>query len=152
MNNFTSPLIALAFVGATGSAFAIEFKHDLVKKTDTHDTALTGSRVPVAASADSRDATQDVTAMDVNRDGKVSKSEFMQYQEGTWSKMSKGPDGMIATQDMHGMWHATKPAPMAHDNLRHDKDSMKHDNNYGTMQSGKTDDESVMQDVQEKQQ
>lgn len=45
--------------------------------------------------------------MDANKDGMVSKDEYMKYHEDMWAKMKKGKGGMVDLKDM-GMMHEGK--------------------------------------------
>ena len=58
-----------------------------------------------AASAMAADSMgMDMKAMDTNKDGMVSKDEYMKYHEAMWMKMKKGKDGMVDMKDV-GMMH-----------------------------------------------
>ena len=47
----------------------------------------------------------DMSAMDTNHDGMISKKEFMKFHEEMWAKMKKNKSGMIDMKDME-MMHA----------------------------------------------
>lgn len=42
-------------------------------------------------------------AMDVNKDGMISKDEFMRHHETMWSQMKKNSSGMVDLKDMGAM-------------------------------------------------
>ena len=46
----------------------------------------------------------DMKMMDTNKDGMISKDEFMKYHEAMWNKMKKNKGGMVDMKDM-GMMH-----------------------------------------------
>ena len=41
--------------------------------------------------------------MDTNKDGMVSKKEFMDYQEVMWKQLAKNKDDLVMMKDMHMM-------------------------------------------------
>ena len=45
----------------------------------------------------------DMSAMDANHDGMISKKEFMKFHEEMWVKMKKNKSGMIDMKDMEMM-------------------------------------------------
>jgi ABC-type nickel/cobalt efflux system permease component RcnA len=48
---------------------------------------------------------QDMSVMDTNGDGLISRDEFMNFQAAHWDKMTKNKDGTVAMKDMHHMHH-----------------------------------------------
>lgn len=45
----------------------------------------------------------DMKMMDTNKDGMISKDEFMKYHEAMWAKMKKNKSGMVDMKDMGAM-------------------------------------------------
>ncbi len=54
--------------------------------------------------------------MDVNKDGMISKDEYMKYQEGQWNTWKKNSDGMLELKDMQQQpkksteWEGSRPS------------------------------------------
>ncbi len=104
MSRFLSVLITSTFISASGAAFAMD------------------------AMKDNTGAMMDMSAMDANGDGMVSKQEFLKYHERMWSKMKKNNKGMVDMKDMQMMHDGTDR--MATDRMKGDgmmKDNMKGD-------------------------
>lgn len=59
--------------------------------------------ISVAAFAQDKarsDKTSKWQKMDVNKDGMISKDEYMKYQEGQWNTWKKNKDGMVDLRDV----------------------------------------------------
>ena len=59
-----------------------------------------GSRAATASSKDAASLHVELTAMDANRDGLVSRQEYMAHYEGVYGKIKKDSAGMISLKDM----------------------------------------------------
>jgi len=66
----------------------------------------------------------DMSTMDANGDGMVSRDEFMQFHQTQWDRMPKNKDGMVAMKDMQMMHHdrmSGQPAMMHGKDVQDDK-------------------------------
>ncbi|MFD2365520.1 EF-hand domain-containing protein [Pseudoduganella sp. GCM10020061] len=58
---------------------------------------------------------QNMKMMDTNKDGMISRDEFMRFHETKWNEMKKNSSGMVDMKDMH----------MMHDKMMKDDKSAK---------------------------
>ena len=65
----------------------------------------------------------DMKMMDTNKDGMISKEEFMKHHEAMWEKMKKNKAGMVDMKDM-GMMHGDGMKKGAGTEDKMKKDSM----------------------------
>lgn len=65
----------------------------------------------------------DMSTMDTNKDGMISKEEFMKHHEAMWEKMKKNKSGMVDLKDMGNMMHGG----MMHGGMMKDEKAMKGD-------------------------
>ena len=95
MNKLLSILLGAAFVSAAASVAAA-------------DDMKQGKGMAMG---------MDMKMMDTNKDGMISKEEFMKHHEAMWEKMKKNKNGMVDIKDMN----------MMHDMMMKDDKMMKGD-------------------------
>ena len=80
-------LIPIALLAAICGAGVAVSAQETVKKTETMKETM-----PLPSGM--------AMQMDSNRDGMVSKDEFMKHHEAMFDRMKKGPNGMVSVKDM----------------------------------------------------
>ena len=107
MNKLISISLAAMLCGAGYSASA----QDTTKKPDAmkesmpmKDGMAHKDAMPMKHGMGMKDGMHmDMTAMDTNHDGMISKAEFMKYHESMFARMKKGSNGMVSMKDMEMM-------------------------------------------------
>ena len=92
--------------GGASPAMGTEMKHDQETST-TGDTS--GSKVEhsnkMMHKGHMHKGGMKMEAMDTNKDGMISKEEFMTFHEAMYDAMKKNKDGMVDMKDMRMMHH-----------------------------------------------
>ena len=101
--------VASAQMGTAGGAnpaMGTEMKHDQETST-TGDTS--GSKVEHSRKRMHKHSMHkgrmEMEAMDTNKDGMISKEEFMTFHEAMYDSMKKNKDGMVDMKEMRMMHH-----------------------------------------------
>ena len=103
--------VASAQIGTPGAnpAMGAEMKHDQTTST-IGDTS--GSKVepttPMKQKRAMHKGGMEMKSMDTNKDGMISKEEFMAFHEAKFDAMKKNKDGMVDVKDMSMMHHHHK--------------------------------------------
>ena len=92
--------------GGANPAMGGEMKHDQAtsKIVDTSGSAVEPAK-PMKHKGSMHEHGMELRAMDTNKDGMISKQEFMAFHEARFDAMKKNEDDLVDVKDMHPMHH-----------------------------------------------
>lgn len=96
----------MAGTGGSNPAMGAEIKHDQATSTTGNTSGSKMEPAPVMKHKGTmHEHEMAMKSMDTNKDGMISKEEFMTFHEAKFDAMKKNKEGLVDMKNMHSMHH-----------------------------------------------